>query len=54
MSYMISEKDQLLEKLRYLIANDSGWLTPDDKHCIEAKIDELDSLISQRYNSHGY
>ena len=50
---MVTEKDKLLKELKYFIQRDSAWLTPDDQHAIERKIDELNSFIDERYKCHG-
>lgn len=44
-------KDNLLKQLKIFIfsPNESAWLTPDQQHTIEKRIDELDLYINECY-----
>ena len=52
-NYAISKKNELIDQLKYLISTDSAWLTPNDMHAIESKIDELNAFIDGKYKAHG-
>lgn len=49
----MSKKDDLLKELKQFIMspNESAWLTPNQQHSIEKKIDDLDTYINQCYSS---
>jgi len=44
----MSKKDDLLKELKQFIMspNESAWLTPNQQHSIEKKIDDLDTYIN--------